>query len=220
MAALVGHLAKLGLPVRGEQAACGSAPVDRRAYAVGRATWATREDRQPDQPRLRRRRGRLDGPLAPVPRRLRRPRLRPRRRLRTSRPQGRRPPSPGALDERCPGPDEAAALLGNKLHGGAPCRQVPAPSSPASNLPTAPENACRPFSFRLESDARRLVDRAVLATLTSHLRDDRRRLRPSPSSVVEVPDSSLNTSDKLWQAKAGGLSSRPRARGAWSSRGP
>ena len=28
------------------------------------------------------------------------------------------------------------------------------------------------LSFRLESDARRLVDRAVLATLTSHLRCD------------------------------------------------
>jgi hypothetical protein len=80
------------------------------------------------------------------------------------------------MSMRCPGPDEAAALLRNELHkewGSVAAkyraRYLLSGIKFANGTWKATKQA---LSFRLESDARRLVDRAVLATLTNHLRCD------------------------------------------------
>ena len=80
------------------------------------------------------------------------------------------------MSMRCPGPDEAAALLRNELHkewGSVAAkyraRYLLSGIKFANGTWKITKQA---LSFRLESDARRLVDRAVLATLTNHLRCD------------------------------------------------
>ena len=80
------------------------------------------------------------------------------------------------MSMRCPGPDEAAALLRNELHkewgslaAKYRARYLLSGIKFANGTWKITKQA---LSFRLESDARRLVDRAVLATLTNHLRCD------------------------------------------------